>query len=281
MSARQLPIAGPHQDRVVEHIRIGLAGSEVPHEESTGVTCPVDPPVGPALAPDPRQEIAVGPGGIGVGDHQIRRNLLAVCQAHALGLTVPHQDLRHLGLVADLVALTLDQAHQPIDQGAGPSHRGVHPPTPLQEGDQGVDGGHGEGVAPDQQGMEGQDGAQPRVPDMGGHHGVDAAVALEPRHGRDYPRHCPQAVEGDVPELLEAHPEDRLALGHEALVAGQVPGGETPDLRTDGLRVAAIVEVLPVVEADPIEGIHEPQIDLLGETTPAEPPAAPPRGRGP
>ena len=48
----QPAIAGTKQDRVMRHLRITFAGTEIPDKEAVGVTGAIKAPIGPA-APDP------------------------------------------------------------------------------------------------------------------------------------------------------------------------------------------------------------------------------------
>ena len=254
------------------HLLVALLGAEVPDEEAGRVAGPLQAAVGPAAPVLRRHQMAIGPGGVGVGDDHVGGDDLAGDQAHAGGTLPGDGDLRHLGVAADLVALPCDEPHQALDQAAGAAHGRVHPPVTLQEGDQGIDGGDRQGVAADQQGMEGQDHAQARILDVLGDQAVDGPVAAQPHHVRDDLGHVPERVEGHVAELLEAHPIDGLAFLHVAVVAGDVAGGEAGDLGADLGRVAAVVEGVAIVEADAVKGHHGHEGDVVGEALAAQAP---------
>jgi hypothetical protein len=69
-----------------------------------------------------------------------------------------------------------------------------------------------------------------------------------------------------VAQLLEADFEDRLAGGHEPLVARHVRGAEARHLGPHRGRVARVLEHLAVVEPDPVERRDRPQLDVVGES---------------
>ena len=120
--------------------------------------------------------------------------------------------------------------------------------------------------------MEAEDDAQPRIAQILCDHAVNRTVALQPQQIREDPQHVREACEGDVSKLFESDAEDRFRLPLEALVALQVAGGKACDLRAHALRIAAVVEVRPVVEADAIEGLHRPERNVVGKPLAAEVP---------
>ena len=71
-------------------------------------------------------------------------------------------------------------------------------------------------------------------------------------------RHVAPRRERHVAELLEADSEDALAGGHEALVAGDVAGGEPRDLGAHRVGIAGVAEGLAVGEADRVERRDRP-----------------------
>src|SRR5690606_14523130 len=97
-----------------------------------------------------------------------------------------------------------------------------------------------------------------------------APIALEPHQIGDDPHHRPRGEDGDVPEPEESLLEDLAALLEEALVAGDVVRTDARDLRPHPRRVAAVVEGLPVVEADPVEGIDGNDLDEVLGAPPGE-----------
>ena len=66
-------------------------------------------------------------------------------------------------------------------------------------------------------------------------------------------------------QFLEAHPEDVFGLRKEALVARNVVGCEPGDLALHGFRVARVVKVRTVVEADTVERCDGYDIDVVFE----------------
>ena len=99
---------------------------------------------------------------------------------------------------------------------------------------------------------------------------VNGAVALEPHHRGDDARHRLPGVERNVCELLEADREDVLAHADEALVTGEIPRRELPDLGPHRRRVARVVEHGAVVKTDPVEGRHRDELHVIRELLPAE-----------
>ena len=94
-----------------------------------------------------------------------------------------------VGAAADGAALPFDQPDQALHQAAGAAHREVHAPAPLEKGDQAVDRGGGERIAADQQRMEAQHHAQPRIAHVLGDEAVHGAIALEAHQVGQHPRH--------------------------------------------------------------------------------------------
>ena len=257
---------------MVRDVGVPAARAEVPDEQAHRVARLLDAPVGPAAAVLRRQQVAVGPRRIGVGHHHVGGDLLAGRQAHAAGALALHHDLGHRLIAAHAAALPLDQAHQALHQAARAAHREVHAEAPLEEGDQAVDRGGGEGIAAHQQRLEGQHHAQPLVLHMLAGQRIDRAIALQFQQLGQHARHVGPAVEGHVAQLLEADLVDRLAGGEEALVAGHVARREAGDLGAHRRGIAAVVEARAIVEADAIERRNRSQVDVVGEASAAQAP---------
>ena len=269
---QQAAVARAQQDGVVGHVRVLAAGAEVPDEQAHRVARLVQAAVGPAMAVLAGQQVAVGPGRIGVGHHHVRGQAAAVGQANAAGGPVLDQDLAHALAAAHLTALPFDQAHQAADQAAGAAHREVHAELPLEEGDQAIDRGGAERVAAHQQRLEGEHHAQALVLHMLAGQLIDGAIALQPHQVGHHPGHVGPTVEGHMAELLEADPIDGLAGGQEALVAGHIRRRQPSHLGPHGLGVAAVVEQRAIVKAHPVEGRDRPQVHIVGQALAAQGP---------
>lgn len=266
----QFLVTWAEQDGMVLDVRVLALGAEVPDEQPIGELGTLDLAVRPALARMLGQQLAVGGRRIDVGDDHIGRDLLARGQTHAGGLAVSGQDALDLGVVADLGTLPFDQIHQPLDHGAGAAHRRMHAPFTLQEGDEDIDRGHGEGIAADQQRMEGQHLTDEGIFDIARHHPIDGAIALKHRHVGHDAQHVGEVREGYMGQILESDLEHLLAHGHEAVIARHVRRRILGDLRLDLVGIAAVVEDSAVVETDAIEGIHQTQIDVVFEAPATE-----------
>lgn len=71
-------------------------------------------------------------------------------------------------------------------------------------------------------------------------------------------------------QLFEADPEDPLAHPDEGIVTLYVTWRESSDFRAHPVRVARIVELGAIVEADPVEGIDRTKVDLVLEPFPTQ-----------
>ena len=265
-------VARPQADRVMRHVVVAAVGAEVPDEEAVRVGKPVDACVGPLAARALGQEVAVGPGDVGVGDDDVGVDHLAALKAHALGGAAVDQDLRDRALQAERAALTPDQAREAVHELAGAAHDIVDAAFTLEIGDERVDARRAERVTADEERVEAQDEAEPLVLHVAGDVRVDRAVAAQPHHAGRTLRHVPDAVEGLVAQLLEADAVDRLAGVQEPLVAGDVVRAQRADLRAHALVIAGAVEGEAVVKTDPVEWIHRDQRDVVGHLATTERP---------
>jgi hypothetical protein len=76
----QLAIAGPEHDRVVGDVFVPALGAEVPDEQAHRVASGVDATVGPVRARVLGEEVSIREGRVGVGDHEVGGDPLAVVQ---------------------------------------------------------------------------------------------------------------------------------------------------------------------------------------------------------
>jgi len=92
---QQTFVARAQQHHVVRHVGVLLVGAEVPDKQAHGVAALVNALVGPVAAVFRRDQVAVGPGRVGVGDHDVSSHELAAGQRHARGASVHHLDAPH------------------------------------------------------------------------------------------------------------------------------------------------------------------------------------------
>ena len=216
------------------------------------------------------EQAGVGPGAVRVGDDDVGGDGLAALQHHPGSAPGGNRDALDGGARPDCAASVRHQPGQAADQRARATQRVMHAPAALEEGDQRVDGAGAERIAAHQQRVEGQHGAQALVLDVAAHGGMHAAMAAQPQQGGQHAHHVGQAVERDVAELFKADAVDRLRLGHEAVVAGHVGRGEAGDLGAHGGRVAGVVELAAVGEADAVERRHRNQRHVRSQGAAAE-----------
>ena len=155
------------------------------------------------------------------------------------------------------------------DQGAGTAAGEGHPPLPLQEVDQRVDGAGVEGIAADQEGVEAQRLAQVLVLHEARDRGVDRAVGPEAHELRCHPHHVREAQERNAGQLLISLLEDPPGVVDEGTVAGHVRRRAALDLLLHRLGVPGVVEGVSVGPAQAVEGRDRQELDLV----------APARGR--
>ena len=255
----------------MRHVLIFAARAEIPDEQAHGISGAFDPPVGPARPRRCRQQMPVGPGRIGIGDHDDRRRRSRP-DASRTPQAAPSLTMisRTSWLQSTAPTLPFDQLHQTVDQAPGAAHRKMHAPAPFQEGDQAIDRACGKRVAADQQRMEAEHDAQPGIAKEFRDQAVDAAIARQPDHlGRD-PRHVGPFAERHVAELFESDLEDLLAGLHVAVVAADIAGRKSCDLRAHGGRIAGVIEVRAVLKADPVERRHRHQRHVVGQFASAQ-----------
>ena len=267
---QQFLVAWPHQDHVVGHVFIALVGAEVPDKHAHRITPLVHFLVGPVAAVLRCDELAVRPHGVGVGHHHVGRDALAIGQQHtgdlATALGRGHTfDAGHFGIHAHRATQALDQAHHALDDLAWAAHGPVHAKAALQRVDQCVDASHRKRIAANEQRVKAHHHAQLRVLEVPRHHAVDAAPAAhldEVGHGA---HQVAQRVIGDGAELFKTELVADSCFLDEALKPGQVFRAEAPDFRAHAVDVAAVVKPRAVVKADAIEGLHGPQVHVVGQ----------------
>ncbi len=217
---QQFLVARAEQHHVVRHIGVLAAGAEVPDEEAHGVSAVLDLAVGPVAAVFRLDQVAVGPGGVGVRHHDVGRDALTTGQRDAGGHALVHFDALHLGTATQHPALPLQQAHQALHQLARATHGPVHAVLALQRIDEAVDAGDRKRVTADQQALQAHGHAQLGVLQVRRHHGVQAAPAAHLEDGRAGLDQVAHGVESLVAQGFKTQPVAVIGLGHETFVAG-------------------------------------------------------------
>ena len=159
-----------------------------------------------------------------------------------------------------------------MNQRARSAHGEVHAPAALEVRDEAVDGGGVEGVSADEQRMEAQRDPQLRVPDIGRHEPVDAAMPTQLQEIRCHVDHGLERGEGLVAEFLEAEAADLSAPRHEASVSVQIRRRHPHHLFLHQRLIGVTGDHLPVVEDQPVEGIHGAKVDIVRKPSPAKGP---------
>ena len=248
---------------------------EQPHRPARAREPARRPPPPGALAQQP----VVGVPCIGVRHHDARRHPLPVHQPHARGAAPLDGDLVHLGAEAHPAPLPLDHARHRLRQRRHAAHRVVDAEGGLQVADEDVHRGHAERVAADEERMEAQRHAQPRVAHPRGGVGMDRAVGSEPREGRQDAHRLAPLVHRAAAEILEPHAVARLRVAQEAVVAGQVRGRHPRHLGPHRGGVLVDRQARPVGPADLVERVQRAQVHVRVEVAPAGGPEVPQRLR--
>ena len=261
---QQPAVARPQHHRVVRHVGVLALGAEVPDEQAHRVAAAVDAAIGPVAAVLGRHQLLVGPGGVGVAHHDVGRDALAAGQCDAGGAAVVDLDALDLGAQAQRAAQVGQHADQALDQRADAAHRPMHAEAAFQRVDQAVHAGHGKGVAADQQRLQAERHTQFRVLHVAGHHRVQAAPAAHAHQQRCRLEQVADVVEGLGAQPMEAELVAQLGFDHETLEAGGIRRADAAHLGAHAVGVAAVVEVVAIVETDAVEGLQCAQRHLLG-----------------
>ena len=149
---QQCAIAWAEQQRVMRHVRVCHARPEIPDEQAHRIPRPLQLFVRPAAAMPRRDQVAIGPGRIGVRDDDVCRDAFAGNQHDTGGGSIDHRYLPNFGIASHGVALAGDEAAQALHEFTGATHREMHAPVTLQERDQAVDRTGGKRIAADRRG---------------------------------------------------------------------------------------------------------------------------------
>ena len=154
-----------------------------------------------AIRPDApglvRHGLLIGPGGIGVGDHEVGLDLLARLEFHPGDAASLAEDLSHICPLPYRPALALEQAHHCSHNRPGAAHCGMHPKLPLEREDEAVDLGDLEWVSANQEGMKAKDLLEFRAFKMALGHLINALPGSHLNHGRHGGKQRTKGLEGD------------------------------------------------------------------------------------
>ena len=149
--------------QLIVFFAVGLK-AKVDHKQRHRLLGQFDPQV---AVPKPifgLDQLAVGGGPVGVRDHQIGRHDRTVgkgnARHHFFAALAADVNLANRSVVGDRAAQFLKLFHKALHQGTRATHGKVNAPGLFHKVDHGVDGGHGEGVAAHQQGLEAKHLAQ-------------------------------------------------------------------------------------------------------------------------
>ena len=252
---------GPHPRRP--------ARAEVPDEQPHRPAAAIQLGVRPPLAGPAAQQAGIGVAGICIAHHQGRRQDGAIRQPHARRGAVRQQDLVRLAPQPHRAALRLDHADHRVGDRLHAAHGVVHAELLLQMPHEGVDRRHVPGIATDEERVERQRHAQPRVlhPRLG--QSQDRPVRPQPRKCRQHLQRVPQAMHRLGDHALE--PDDIAGVGvtQELPVSGDIAGRQPRHLGQHRIGVLPRGESRPVRPAHLVEGIERAQVHLGVEVPPA------------
>ena len=247
----------------MRHIFILAVRAKVPDKQTRGILALGDATVGPTFSVLRFNQIFVGPCGICIAHHNIRRNELAVGQFNPDSCAIFNTYTRHRGVVANGDVAGLYQIYQGFHDGACATHGGMHTPAVFQNMDQRINTGDRKRIATDQQGVKTHHDTQLRVLDVLRHHAVNGAPSFHANqvwHGFD---HFGDRVKSDHAHLLETQFKALLRRLHEVLKTLHILWAELGNFCQHGLLVIAVIEMGAVVEADAVERRHQTQVDMV------------------
>ena len=246
--------------------------AEVPDEQAHRIARLLDAPIGPAPAVFGRHQVTIGPGRIGVRDHDIGGNRFAALQAHA-PLAAPRSTVIRSTppTAAHGPALPFDQSDQTSTRVPVPPIGKCTPQRRSRNAIRQYTEVVANGIASDQQRLEGRT--------TGVAHPARACRPRNTRYGspeleqpREHAKHVGPRIEGDMAELFEADLVDRFAGRQEPFVSSHIARREPRHFGTHGLRITAVVEASAAVEPDAVTWRHRPQIDVVGHAPAAQGP---------
>ena len=160
--AQEAGVVRVHHDVVVGQTDVSVLplSPEVDDEEGHGVALAFDAAVavaGPLFSWD---EVEVGPSCVGVGDDCVGLVNRTDFESDTLGTALIDEDAINFGVKVDFDTEFLQEACESVDDGAGAAESVMDAPFTLKVVDENVDTGGGEGVAADEEGLEGEAAAE-------------------------------------------------------------------------------------------------------------------------
>ena len=151
-----------------------------------------------------------------------------------------------------------------LDEGAGAPHGKVDAPFALEVVDHGVDGGGLEGIASDEEGMEGEDFAEALRLNVARGHLPDGAIGAEADEVGSDAEHIGKTGERLVGKFDEGFLKNGVGFPDEVAVAFEIAGEMVADLGFHFGLVAGVFEGLAVVPSDSVEGFAGDDLDVVG-----------------
>ena len=253
-------------------IRPTLTRPEIPDEKSHGGGRALDLPCPPTPLAPIRQHVQVGVSGIGVRDHDLRRNPLATFQLDARRTTIVDQNAADRRIATHLPTLPFDQIHESMHEAPGAAHCKVHAVLTLQVRNKRVNGGRARRIAADKERMEAQNLTQLLTLHVARDQAIHRPVGLQSKQIGHYADHRRNGVEWLVNQLPEADPVDLRRICKEALVARDIVRSNALHFLTHRSRVPGVLECLSIIEADSIERIAGNDLDVIRKRAAAEAP---------
>ena len=157
------------------------------------------------------------------------------------------------------------QARQRIHQRAGAAHGEVHAVRALEKMDQTVDAGGIERVATHQQRLDRESLADLVVLHATRNHLPYRPIGAQAKQLGHLPEHEEEAVEWRVREFGEAHVVDLARLLEQCEIAVGIRRVDAGDLGQGLLDATAVVEVVSVVEVEPVPELQRYDPDVVGD----------------
>ncbi len=200
---------------------------------------------------------------IAIADHPIRNIAPAIRGFGTGGAAAFHGDALYIHAKLDIDAGAFKKPVQFLDELAGAAHAEEHAPPPLQIMDQRVDRGGRERVAADKQRMNRKGLAKQRMLDMAVHQAGDGVIAAKAQQRGHLRHHRHETGKGPVGELLEPDLENLPGCLQQPCISGDVTRRETLDLGVGVLDRGAIVELVAVMEMEPVPGVQRPEVEMI------------------
>ena len=212
------------------------------------------------------QQLPIGPGGISIGHNQISLDQLTTAELHAASIAIARDDLLNACIIADAAAKLGDEARQPFHKRAHATHGVVNTMQALEMGDETIISCRGEGIAADQERVEAERDAQLLMRKVIADLAIDRAETTELDQIRSSRDQRTESVERLVCQFLEGDFVDRSAILQEAFKGWQIFPADALNFAAHPFQRCGTAQHIAIIEADAIEGIHRPQINLVFKT---------------